>query len=126
MSDPTQEAKPAFPPEIEEGRVIAVLSYALLLAMVPYFFLPLIWRNNDFTLYHAKQCHAIWIAILILLVIAAPLMAVCVGVIIAAVALLGALVFCVMGIMNAVKGETKPLPVVGKWGEEWLKGIRKI
>ncbi len=126
MSDPTQEVKPAFPPEIEEGRVIAILSYALLLAMVPYFFLPLIWRNNDFTLYHAKQCHVIWIAVLVLLVIAAPLMAVCVGFIIAAVALIGALVFCILGIMNAVKGETKPLPFLGKWGEEWLKGIRKI
>ncbi len=125
MSDPTQEAKPVFPPEIEEGRSIAILSYALLLAMVPYFVLPLIWRNNEFTLYHAKQCHAIWIALLVLMVIAAPLMFVCVGIIIAAVAVIGALVLCILGIMNAVKGQAKPLPVVGKWGEEWLKGVRK-
>ena len=126
MSDPTQEAKPVFPPEIEEGRTIAILSYALLLGMVPYFFLPLIWRNNEFALYHAKQCHAIWIAMLVLMVIAAPLMAVCVGFIIAAVAVIGALVLCIMGIMNAVKGEAKALPIVGKWGEEWLKSVRKV
>ena len=126
MSDPTQEAKPAFPPEVEEGRSIAIISYALLLGMVPYFFLPLIWRNNEFTLYHAKQCHAIWLALLVLLVIATPLAFVCVGFIIAATALIGALVLCIMGIMNAIKGEAKPLPIVGKWGENWLKGVRKI
>ena len=126
MSDPIQEAKPVFPPEVEEGRSIAVLSYALLLAMVPYFFLPLIWRNNEFTLYHAKQCHAIWVALLVLMVIAAPLMFVCVGIIIASVAIIGALVLCIMGIMNAIKGEAKSLPIVGKWGEGWLKGVRKI
>ena len=126
MSDPIQEAKPVFPPEVEEGRSIAILSYALLLAMVPYFFLPLIWRNNEFTLYHAKQCHAIWIALLVLMVIAAPLAFVCVGIVIACVAALGALALCIMGIMNVIKGEAKPLPVVGRWGEEWLKGVRKI
>jgi uncharacterized membrane protein len=126
MSDPIQEAKPLFTPEVEEGRSIAILSYALLIGMLPYFFLPLVWRNNEFALYHAKQCHAIWISLLVLLVIAAPLMLICVGFIIAPVAIIGALILCIMGIMNALKGEIKPLPIVGKWGEEWLKGVRKI
>jgi uncharacterized membrane protein len=126
MSDPIQELKPVFPLEVEEGRSIAVLSYALLLGMVPYFFLPLIWRNNEFTLYHAKQCHAIWVSTLVLLVIAAPSMLICIGFVIAPVAIIGALILCIMGIMNALKGETKPVPIVGKWGEEWLKGIRKV
>jgi uncharacterized membrane protein len=126
MSDPMQEAKRVFPPEVEEGRSIAVLSYALLIGMVPYFFLPLVWRNNEFTLYHAKQCHAIWVAALVLLVIAAPLMFICIGFIIAAVAIIGALILCIQGIMNALKGEIKPLPIVGKWGEEWFKGVRRV
>ena len=126
MSDPVQEVKPMLPPEVVEGRSTAVISYALLFGMVPYFFLPLIWRNNEFTLYHAKQCHAIWVAMLALLAIALPLMAVCIGFIIAIVAVIGALVLCVMGIINTLRGEAKPLPIVGKWGEEWLKGVRKI
>jgi uncharacterized membrane protein len=126
MDVSSQEGKSEFPLEVEEGRPIAILSYVLLLGLAPYFFLPLIWRNNEFTLYHAKQCHAIWVATLVLLVISAPLMAVCIGFIIAAMALIGALALCIMGIINAVKGEVKPLPVVGKWGEEWLKGVRKV
>jgi uncharacterized membrane protein len=126
MNDPVQEAKPVIPPEVVEGRAIAVLSYVLLFGMVPYFFLPLIWRNNEFSLYHAKQCHAIWVVMLALLVIAVPLMAICIGFIIATVTIIGVLVLCIMGIINAVHGEAKPLPIVGKWGEEWFKSVRKV
>ena len=41
--------------EIEEGKAMAVLSYVLSLAGLPFFIVPLIMRNNDFALYHAKQ-----------------------------------------------------------------------
>jgi uncharacterized membrane protein len=31
-----------------------------------------------------------------------------------------------MGLINASKGEAKELPVIGKYAEEWFKGIQKV
>jgi hypothetical protein len=36
------------------------------------------------------------------------------------------LVFCIMGLISATKGEVKPVPIIGKWGEEWFEGIKKV
>jgi hypothetical protein len=42
--------------EVEEGKAFAVLSYVLGLVGIPFFLVPLIMRNNEFSLFHAKQC----------------------------------------------------------------------
>jgi uncharacterized membrane protein len=82
-------------------------------------------RNNDFSLYHAKQCMMIWLLGLAGGAIAAPLCAVCIGFIILPVLILAILVLLIMGIIAASSGEAKPLPLIGAWGEEWFKGITK-
>lgn len=104
--------------EVEEGKVFAILSY-----VIPVFVLvPLIQRNNEFSLYHAKQCLIIWlIAIVSSLVNVIP----CLGQIVWLVVWVALIVFGVMGLINAVKGRMKPLPLIGKWGEDWFKGLKK-
>ena len=42
------------PKDVEEGRTFAILSYALSFISIPFFLVPLIMRNNEFSLYHAK------------------------------------------------------------------------
>jgi uncharacterized membrane protein len=50
---------------------------------------------------------------------------VCIGAILAPAVWIAMIVFCVMGLMNATKGLMKPLPLIGKFGEEWFKGLKK-
>jgi len=31
----------------------------------------------------------------------------------------------IMGLVNAIKGEMKPVPLIGQFAEDWFKGIKK-
>jgi uncharacterized membrane protein len=124
---PIQQAGgPALPPEIVEGQTFAILSYALSLTLLPFFFVPLIFRNNSFSLYHAKQSLVLWILGVVSLYVGSLLMVFCVGFLIIAAALVFLTVLDIVGLIHAIKGEQKPLPLVGEWAEMWFKGIRKI
>jgi uncharacterized membrane protein len=127
MSDPIQESKSVFPPEVEEGRTFAILSYALGFIGVPFFLVPLIMRNNEFSLYHAKQCLMLGlcgISVGIVGTILTPVF--CIGVILFFAGLVLILVLDILGLVNAVKGEQKPLPVIGKYADDWFKGLKKV
>ena len=108
--------------EIEEGKTFAILSYVLNLIGLPFFIVPLIMRNNEFSLYHAKQCLVIWLVLAVLsLINVLP----CIGQIIWLAVWIFMIVLNIMGINNSTKNEMKPVPVIGKWGEEWFKGLKK-
>jgi uncharacterized membrane protein len=124
---PAQETEaPALPPEVAEGQTYAILSYALSLTLLPFFFVPLILRNNSFSLYHAKQSLVLWILGVISLYVGSLLMVFCVGFLIITATSVLLVVLNIVGLVRAIKGEQKPLPVVGEWAESWFKGIRKI
>ncbi len=122
---PAQEQAAAGPADVDEGKVFAILSYALSFLGIPFFLVPLIMRNNDFSLFHAKQCLILWLGGIAASVVGVPLTAVCIGRIILPVAGIFLLVLGLMGLINAVKGLQKPLPLIGKWGVDWFKGIKK-
>ena len=113
-------------PEVEEGKAFAILSYALNFLGLPFFVIPLIMRNNVFSLYHAKQCLLLWLAGVAVSVVAVPLAAICIGVILIPAAIVFLLVLNIMGLINACKAEQKPVPLIGKWAEAWFKGITKV
>lgn len=116
---PESDAATVGPKEIEEGKVLAILSYIIPVLCV----VPLIMRNNSFSLYHAKQCLLLFIAFVVSsLVNAIP----CFGQIVWLVAWVFLVVLDVMGLINAIKGELKPVPLVGNWAEDWFKGIHKV
>ncbi len=112
--------------EIEEGKAFALLSYVL----GPFFLVPLIMRNNTFSLYHAKQCLVLWLAFVALMVVTGLPVPSIIGFFVFGmvrwVAGVALLVLCVMGLINASKGEAKELPVIGKYAEEWFKGVQKV
>jgi len=121
------EAAPAVDAgEVEEGKVFAVLSYALSLVGLPFFLVPLIMRNNEFALYHAKQSLILWLAGIAAAVISMILSFLCIGLIIGPIAGVFLLVLDIIGLVNAGKGEAKPVPVIGQWGVDWFKGIKKV
>jgi uncharacterized membrane protein len=114
------------PQEIEEGKVFAVLSYVLCIFGVPFWILPLVMRNNDFALFHAKQCLMLWLAGFAGSAIAAALMLVLVGFVLLPVLLIVLLVLLVIGLVGAINGQAKPLPLIGPYAVEWFKGVRKV
>ena len=94
---------------------MAVVAYIL-------FFIPLLTdaKKDPFVKYHVKQglalflsCIAIWIlgSIMAFLPIIGWFFITILDVLL--------LVLFIIGIMNAIKGEEKPLPVIGKLGEKF-------
>ena len=118
--------QPMDPKEIEDGKPFAILSYALNFVGLPFFLVPLIMRNNEFSLYHAKQNLMLWLVGIVGGVISGVLIALCVGLLLFPLLTIFLLVLNIIGLINAIKGEAKPLPVIGKWGEDWFKGLRKV
>ncbi|MCB9684056.1 MAG: hypothetical protein H6738_01110 [Alphaproteobacteria bacterium] len=51
------------PKVTENGRMWAVLSYASFLIGFPIGILPLLMRDDEFALYHAKHSTAVWLAV---------------------------------------------------------------
>jgi uncharacterized membrane protein len=116
----------ADPKEVEEGKVFAILSYVLGFLGIPFFLVPLIMRNNTFSLYHSKQCMMIWLLGMAGLMISGILALVCIGFVTGVALGIFILVLDVMGLINASNGEMKPLPLIGKYADDWFKGIVKV
>lgn len=106
-----------------DGRLFATLSYIIpLLAII-----SLIQRSNAFALYHAKQsltlcvaCIAANIALTIVLLLV-PVAIVSTLVLLAF--LVAAIGLCVLGAVNAWHLRCQPLPVIGLYGENFLRNV---
>ena len=97
------------PEEIESGKTMAIVAYFI-------FFVPLLVedaKNNKFAMYHTEQA----IVLLILNVILAIVGTITCG--IGLILYIPWLVLFIMGVVNAVKGEVKPVPLVGSFGEKF-------
>jgi len=111
--------------EVEEGKTFAILSYVLSFVGIPFFLVPLVMRKNEFSLYHAKQCLMLWLAGVAGSIVSSVLMVVCIGLILWIAVFVLCIVLNIIGLINATKGEMKALPLIGKWGEDWFKGLKK-
>lgn len=94
--------------DIEKNKLMAVLAYIGLLVLIPLFAA----KESPFARYHTNQG--------LLLLIFHFVGNVCgviplIGGVVAAIANLLWLVLLVLGIINAVKGEAKELPLIGKY-----------
>jgi len=97
--------------DAEDNKLMAVLAYII-------FFIPLLtgaYKTSPFVKFHTNQGTVLWIACLAWNIISSIIGAI--------VWFLGALlnlvsivfvVFVVMGIINALNGQTKPLPIIGE------------
>ena len=102
--------------DIKDGKVLAILSYIIGILCI----VPLIQRNNAYSLYHAKQ-----VLLLIILSIGLGVVNVipCAGQIVSGFGYIALLVLWVMGLVNVCSDKAKPIPLVGKFAEEWFEGI---
>ena len=103
----------------EEGKTIAIIAYITIIGLIIAFVM-----NNDkkntFASYHIKQSLGLALTALALTLInIIPIL----GWIISFLGFLFLLYLWVMGLMNAVNLNTKPLPLLGIKYEQWFAGI---
>jgi uncharacterized membrane protein len=112
--------------EIEEGKVLSAISYIFW----PVVLVALIQRNNGYALYHAKQVLAFVICVFAMIIPLTILSFIpLVGCVIAIVQLglmLAFFALAIMGLLNALNGKAVPLPVIGRFGEQWFTSLNKI
>lgn len=98
---------------IENVKVVAAVAYIL-------FFVPLITNpESKFAKFHANQGLVLLITAVVLNIISGILMAVLIGFLLLPLASLFVIILAIMGIINALNGEMKPLPLIG--GIELIK-----
>lgn len=94
--------------DIDKNKFMAILCYLGILIVIPF----LVAKESKFVKYHINQGLCMIVFILILGVISyLPL----VGWIVGAVSGIVSLILCLMGILNAARGEAKELPLVGRY-----------
>lgn len=89
---------------------MAVVAYIL-------FFVPLLTedKNDPFVKYHVKQGLVLFIAAVANMIFA---MVPFIGWMLAPLISIGLLILVIVGILNAVNGEQKPLPVLGQYADK--------
>ena len=108
------------PKDAQDNKIMGILAYLGILVLVPIFAA----KDSPFARYHANQGLVLIIVIIALSIVLAILTPIFAFVSLALVVLtgllnavvgIGALVFVIIGIINAAKGEMKPLPLIGKF-----------
>lgn len=101
--------------DIEENKILALVSYLSLLFLIPYFVAP----KSRFTRFHVNQGAILFIisfiptmvfSLLSQIPFVGALFAICNWVV-----NIVALVFAILGIINACSGKAKELPIIGKY-----------
>jgi len=117
MSDKTPAPAPTPAPSATKNTTMAAIAYIV-------FFVPLLTDSKDdpFVKFHVKQ----GLLLLILGIAVSILNSILdripfIGWLIAIVLGIGMFALFVIGIMNALNGKTEPLPVIGKYAEQYFK-----
>lgn len=102
----------------DDGKTVAIIAYITLIGWI----IALIMNNGNKTAlgsYHIRQSLGI--------ICVGVVLAIIVGVIgisiLSWIVQLAILVFWILGLVSAVQGEMKPVPVLGEKFQEWFKGI---
>ena len=101
----------------DRGKLWAILSYIFILWIIPWW---IIEPRNDFAVYHAKQACLLFLAGIIIQ-LAGTIIPIIGWYLISPIGGFLMFILWIIGIFNAVTNNRKPLPVVGKYAEEWFK-----
>lgn len=96
----------------DNSQLVAILSYITLIGWI----IALILHLNDKTSlggFHVRQALMVMLVGLVLGLIP----------IINLVAWIVVLIFWIMGLISAIQGKEKELPLIGAWAQNWFKGI---
>ena len=94
--------------DAEDNKIMGILAYLWILFLVPY----LTGKESPFAKFHANQgCILFLVEIVAWVFLFIPF----IGWLISFVLFIGCLVLAIMGIINALNGEMKELPIIGKY-----------
>ncbi len=94
------------------AKLLAVLAYLGILVLIPI----LVAKEDKFVRFHANQGAVLFITEIIFSIIASVLLLIPIlGWIVFIAVYIGIIVLTIMGIVNAVSGDTKRLPLIGKY-----------
>lgn len=104
---------------IEEGKTIAIIAYITIFGLLIAFIMNND-KKNSFAAYHLRQSLGLGATGLALSVInVIPIL----GWIISILGTVFLIVLWVIGLMGALNGKEKPVPILGAKFQEWFKGI---
>jgi len=102
---------------IEEGKTTAIISYITLIGLIIAFIM-----NNDkknpFASFHIRQALGLGIFLLLDGLIIAGI-----SHILYLIIFLGIFVLWLIGLIGAAQGQTKKVPLLGDYFQDWFKGI---
>lgn len=102
----------------DNGKTVAIISYITLIGWI----VALVMNNSNRTAlgsFHVRQALGIMCIGAILVILSGFL-----GFgLLSRIIQIGAFVFWIIGLISAVKGEMKPVPLLGEKFQEWFKGI---
>lgn len=102
----------------DNGKIVAIAAYFSIIGLIIAFILH---SNNKTELgaFHIRQSIGI---ILLALVVLIPVAVIGIKILVWIVQL-GVLVLWILGLVGAIQGEKKPVPILGEQFQEWFKGI---
>jgi len=103
----------------DNGKNIAIIAYITLIGWI----IALVMHNNNKTplgAYHIRQMLGIMLLGLVLSLLVNLLDIYIVGLIVQ----IGLLVLWILGLISAIQGEKKPVPLLGEQFQQWFAGIR--
>ena len=104
---------------IKEGKTTAIIAYITVIGLI----IAIILNNdkkNAFAAFHIRQALGVGLASLVIGVLnVIPY----IGWLAFAVGSILLFVMWIVGLINALNGKMKPVPVLGKQFEEWFRGI---
>ncbi|MCO6499292.1 MAG: hypothetical protein J5I47_02825 [Vicingus serpentipes] len=113
----------------DPGRIVAILSYITLLGLIIAFILHGDEKNkSQLGAFHLRQAVGIYISFVALgiaqvLFVFIPILGWMINIAIT-IAIVGLFVFWILGLVTAINGEKKVVPIVGKYYQELLKGLQ--
>ncbi len=104
---------------VEEGKTIAIIAYITIFGLLAAFIMNND-KKNSFAKYHIRQALGLGLTGLALGAVSwIPIL----GWILAPLGMIFLLVLWVIGLISALNGEEKPVPVLGDKYQEWFKGV---
>ena len=108
----TQEAPKAESSDVNNHKAIAIIGYIIPIL----FFIPLLseeGKKSKFAKFHANQQLNLLLFLVIGYTVSSILMIILIGFLLYFLVMIGSVVYLIMGIINAAKGEMKKLPLIG-------------
>lgn len=109
------------PEDIEAGKTIAIISYLTLIGLIIAFVMNN-EKKNCFGAFHIRQMLGLGLTFIALSIVAAiiPIIG---WFVVGPIGSILLLIMWISGLINAINGKIKPMPILGNKYAEWFKGV---